>query len=157
MLWAHIIKTRTSWWCILVWRSGSLFLGRDISFVLRTHEISLHKNNSPGSPDRDTPLTGSCYKPLDSYLKLWEYNATLGGLFSGLLLYGSSPICKKCCVFPHLYSVDDDYECTMDYELYLLPKCFPFCVNIRNISLSVSYYTSQTKLYPVHNGIPCQI
>ncbi len=39
----------------------SLFLCRDISFVLRTHEISLHKQNSPGSADKDTPLTGSCY------------------------------------------------------------------------------------------------
>ncbi len=33
-----------------------------VKFILRTHEISLHKNNSPGSPDKDTPLTGSCYK-----------------------------------------------------------------------------------------------
>ncbi len=41
--------------------SGSLFLCRDISWVRRTNEISLHKNNSPGSPDKDTPLTGSCY------------------------------------------------------------------------------------------------
>ncbi len=30
--------------------------------VLQTHEISLHKNKSPGSPDKDTPITGSCYK-----------------------------------------------------------------------------------------------
>ncbi len=28
---------------------------------IETHEISLYKNNSPGSPDKDTPLTGSCY------------------------------------------------------------------------------------------------
>ncbi len=28
---------------------------------LRTHEIFLHKNNSPASPDKDTPLTGSCF------------------------------------------------------------------------------------------------
>ncbi len=25
------------------------------------HEISLHKNNSPASPDKNTPLTDSCY------------------------------------------------------------------------------------------------
>ncbi len=25
-----------------------------------THEISVHKKNSPGSPDKNTPLTGSC-------------------------------------------------------------------------------------------------
>ncbi len=25
-----------------------------------THEILLHKNNSPGPPDKYTPLTGSC-------------------------------------------------------------------------------------------------
>ncbi len=41
--------------------SFELFLCRDISWVWRTHEISLHKNNSPGFPDKDTPLTGSCY------------------------------------------------------------------------------------------------
>ncbi len=34
------------------------------SFVLQVHEISLHKNNSPTSPDKDTPLTDSCYKVL---------------------------------------------------------------------------------------------
>ncbi len=45
-------------------RSGSLFLCRDISFILRTHEIFLHKNNSPGSADKiDTQLNGSCYTP----------------------------------------------------------------------------------------------
>ncbi len=42
----------------------SLFysLGHGVyAVLLRTHEISLHKNNLPGSPDKDTPLTGSCY------------------------------------------------------------------------------------------------
>ncbi len=35
----------------------------EIRFIVffRTHEICLHKNNSPGSPDKDTLLTGSCY------------------------------------------------------------------------------------------------
>ncbi len=37
-------------------------LCRGISFVLRTHDISLDKNNSPGSPDKDAQLTGSCYR-----------------------------------------------------------------------------------------------
>ncbi len=46
-----------------------LFLCRDISFVIRTHEISLDKNNSPGSPDKDTPLSGSCYKVSGGYPK----------------------------------------------------------------------------------------
>ncbi len=30
-------------------------------YFIHPLEISLHKNNSPGSPDKDTPLTGSCY------------------------------------------------------------------------------------------------
>ncbi len=30
-------------------------------FVFRTHEISLHKNNSPASPDEDIPVTGCSY------------------------------------------------------------------------------------------------
>ncbi len=54
--------------CLYV--AGSLFLCRDISFVLHTHEISLHKNNEPASPYKDTSLTGSCYnisKPRKSY------------------------------------------------------------------------------------------
>ncbi len=36
-------------------------LGLTKFHLLRTHEISLHKNNSPTYPDKDTPLTGSCY------------------------------------------------------------------------------------------------
>ncbi len=30
------------------------------------------------------------------------------------------------CVFPHLYILDDDSESTMDYELYLPHKFFPW-------------------------------
>ncbi len=51
----------------IVFVKGYFFLWRDISFVLRTHEISLHKNNSLGSPDKDTALTGSCYNIVRSY------------------------------------------------------------------------------------------
>ncbi len=39
--------TRTSEWCIPVWRSRWMFLSRDISWVQRTNVISLHKNNEP--------------------------------------------------------------------------------------------------------------
>ncbi len=49
-------------------RSGTLFLCRDISFVVHTHDIFLHKNNSPGTPDKDASLTGSCYNTLRSRL-----------------------------------------------------------------------------------------
>ncbi len=33
--------------------------------VLQTHEIALHKNSSPASPDKDTLLTGSCYRIME--------------------------------------------------------------------------------------------
>ncbi len=40
----------------------------------------------------------------------------------GWLSCDSSPICKKCyCVFAHNYTLDDDSEHQMDYELSLLP------------------------------------
>ncbi len=46
-------------------------------------------------------------------------------ILHGLLLYDKSPICQKCCrVFSHHYTVDDDSECPMDYELSLLLSVF---------------------------------
>ncbi len=33
--------------------------------------------------------------------------------------------CKKCCcVFAHIYTLGDNLECSMDYELSLFPKVF---------------------------------
>ncbi len=32
---------------------------------------------------------------------------------------------KKCCVFAHCYTLADNSECPMDYELSLLPKICP--------------------------------
>ncbi len=45
-----------------------IVLCRDISFVLHTPDISLHKNNSPESPDKDTPLAGSYKIGYDHHL-----------------------------------------------------------------------------------------
>ncbi len=54
---------------------------------------------------------------------LWSLS---GFVCSGLTL----GISKKCCVFAHCYTLDDDSECPMDYELSLLPKDFPtiYCI-----------------------------
>ncbi len=38
-------------------------------------------------------------------------------------------MCKKYChVFTHHYTLDDDSERPMDYELSLLPKVFPLSI-----------------------------
>ncbi len=48
-------------------------------------------------------------------------------IFCGSLSRDRSLISKKfCCVFAHCYTLDDDSECTLDYELSLLPKVFPY-------------------------------
>ncbi len=75
------LKTRTSACLIsLGRRTHSLFLCRAISLVLRTSEISLHKNNScvlwniptqkqlMCSPQTDQTLTCSCYTIKSEYL-----------------------------------------------------------------------------------------
>ncbi len=49
----------------------------------------------------------------------------------------SSPICKKCFVFAHHYTLDDDSECSTYYELSLLPKVFP------RVSWATSTFTLQ--------------
>ncbi len=36
-------------------------------FIHPSYEISLHKNNSTGSPNKDTPWTGSCYNTTRVY------------------------------------------------------------------------------------------
>ncbi len=36
-------------------------------------------------------------------------------------------VCKKCCrVFTHHYTLDDDLDCPMDYELFLPSSIFPY-------------------------------
>ncbi len=56
--------------------------------------------------------------------------------------YLSMPLCIFCCllscdsrpyvrsvgyVFAYLYILDDDLECSMDYDTSLLPEAFPWC------------------------------
>ncbi len=38
-----------------------------------THEIPLHKNNSPHTPDKDTLLTASCYSMCNISLAILKY------------------------------------------------------------------------------------
>ncbi len=48
-------------------------------------------------------------------------------ILHGLLSCDSSRICKKCChVFAHCYTLDDNSEHPMDYDLSLLPNIFLF-------------------------------
>ncbi len=63
---------------------------------------------------------------LDLYMKYTEEVVPLCMYIVGLLLYDSNPISKKCCDnIAHHYTLDDDSECPMDYQLSLLPKGFP--------------------------------
>ncbi len=49
-------------------------------------------------------------------------------------LCDSSPMCKKCCsVFANHYTLDDDLECPLDYELSLLPNAFPYDIVIYSV------------------------
>ncbi len=46
-------------------------------------------------------------------------------ILCGLLSCDCSPLCKKCCcVFAHHYTLNDDFEFPMDYQLSIFPKVF---------------------------------
>ncbi len=55
-------------------------------------------------------------------------------------------MCKKySCVFPHCYTLDDDSEHPMNYELSLLSKVFPFirsCTGNLDVEKAVEYLPS---------------
>ncbi len=69
---------------------------------------------------------------LDIHMKYLADVVPLCTLLRGLLLYDGSPICKKSCVIAHRYTIDDNSECPMYYELSLLTKVFPcLCLSIK--------------------------
>ncbi len=96
---------------------------------LRNHVAELLYNDSLDHLDYRTSAFVSCCW----YWSWFVYSGIAYELHSGsgpstyihCMVCYRSPISKKCChIFTHHYTLDNDSECSMDYDLSLLLKVF---------------------------------